>query len=94
MKRNKTYEECGFKIGQNIICLTLGENADFWEQHLTIGKTYKINDIEVHFPDSVCVKNDSGNGMFFPCEFFVDKNFERKLKLKKLKEKENEYKNL
>jgi hypothetical protein len=85
MKRSKTYEECGFKIGQKIVCLNLGDNPEFWDQHLTIGKTYKIIDLEIHFADSVCVKNDSGNGMFFSCEFFVGKNFERKLKLQKLK---------
>ena len=34
-----TYKD--FKIGQNVTCLKFEDN-DFWYQHLTVGKSYKI----------------------------------------------------
>jgi hypothetical protein len=44
----------------------------FYEEHLTVGKSYKIKDLDFHFPDSVCVKSDNKRTGFYPIEFFVD----------------------
>lgn len=80
-----TYEN--FKIGQYVVCVKLctdNSDADFWEQHLTIGKKYKIKDLDFHFYDKVCIKSDRRIGMFVPIELFSDNKYVRKLKLKKI----------
>lgn len=77
-----TYEN--FKIGQTVTCVKFDLN-DFWEQHLTVGKKYKIEDLDFHFWDSLCVKSDNGKtSMFMPIRFFSDEKYVRKLKLEKL----------
>jgi hypothetical protein len=89
MEEKLTYKD--FKIGQKVICVKLGtdendnRDSDFWEQHLTIGKEYVINDLDFHFPDRLCVRSDNGNLMFFPIELFSDNQYVRKLKLEKIK---------
>jgi hypothetical protein len=78
-----TYEN--FKIGQIVTCVKFDDN-DFWDQHLTIGKKYKIEDLDFHFLDSLCVKSDNGKtSMFMPIRFFHDEKYVRKLKLDKIK---------
>jgi len=80
-----TYKD--FKIGQKVICVAID---DFYEQHLTIGKSYKIKDLEFHFPDTICVKSDNGiTSMFMPIKLFTDIKYIRKLKLEKLKNVKN-----
>lgn len=96
MKNKLTYEELGFKEGDKIVCTNLNDvegrgDTEFFGQHLTIGKTYVIEDLEWRFADSVCVKSDNGKiSMYFPVELF-QRNLkeERKMKLKKLKKKEH-----
>lgn len=76
-----TYKD--FKIGQKVTCVAID---DFYEQHLTVGKSYKIEDLEFHFPDAICVKSDNGKiSMFMPIKLFSDVKYIRKLKLEKLK---------
>jgi hypothetical protein len=82
-----TYKD--FKIGQKVTCLKYDDN-DFWDQHLTVGKSYKIEDLDFHFYDALCVKSDNGKlSMFVPIKFFSDIKQLRKLKLQKLKNVKN-----
>lgn len=77
----KTYKD--FKIGQEVICVS--HNSDFYEQHLTIGKKYKIVDIDFHFPDKICVSSDNGISIFFSIDMFnEDLNKVREKKLKRI----------
>lgn len=39
-----TYKD--FKIGQKITCVKIDDIID---QHLTVGKSYKIDDLDFHF---------------------------------------------
>jgi len=67
-KKELTYKD--FKEGQKVTCTSV---EDFYEQHLTVGKTYKIIDLDFHFPDTICIKTDSNKtGMFIPIKFFTD----------------------
>lgn len=82
-----TYKD--FKIGQKVTCIKVtDENRlldDFYEQHLTIGKSYEIEDLDFHFPEKICVGSDNGKvSMFMPIEFFTDIKYLRNLKLKKI----------
>lgn len=80
---NLTYKD--FKIGQTVTCVNFDDN-DFYDQHLTIGKKYKIDDVDFHFPDKICIPSDNGRlHIFMPIEFFSNNNYIRKLKLEKLK---------
>jgi hypothetical protein len=75
-----TYKD--FKIGQKVTCVKIDY---FWEQHLTIGKEYKIEDVDFHFPNSICVRSDNNKiSMFVNIEYFNDIKYVRKLKLKKI----------
>ena len=74
-----TYKD--FKIGQKITCVKIDDTVD---QHLTVGKSYKIDDLDFHFWNKVCVKTDSGIFMFIKIEHFFDLQSVRKLKLDKL----------
>jgi len=75
----KTYKD--FKIGQKVHCYSLDREFDsskgvpdkeFWEQHLTPGKDYIIEDVDWHFPDKIVVKSDNGKlSQFTPISFFV-----------------------
>lgn len=81
-----TYKD--FKIGQTVICDNIG-NDDvsqyFWEQHLTIGKKYIIEDLEFRFPDQICVRSDNNKvSMFCPILLFSSIKTSRKKKLKKI----------
>ena len=79
---NLTYKD--FKIGDKVICVNF-EDDGFWDQHLTIGKEYKIKDVDWHFPDKIVVKSDNKHTqLFVPIKFFADLKYERKLKLKKI----------
>lgn len=79
-KNNLTYKD--FKIGQKVTCI---KNDDFTEQHITIGKQYIIEDLDFHFPDSICVKcNNKKLSMFLNIKYFCDIKLIRKLKLEKL----------
>jgi hypothetical protein len=81
-----TYKD--FKIGQKVTCVSYDNNADFYEQHLTIGKTYEVEDVEFHFPNKIAIKSDNGlTYMFFPIKLFSDLKCVRKLKIEKLKSK-------
>lgn len=78
-EQNLTYKD--FKIGQKITCAKIDDTVD---QHLTVGKSYKINDLDFHFWDAVCVKTDSHIYMFIKIKYFSDLQAVRKLKLDKL----------
>ena len=81
------YEELKLIVGQKILCTNLDDPCnDLWEQHLTIGKQYIVEDLEWRFPDRVCVKSDNGKThMFMPCKFFVpNMKAIRKAKLEKI----------
>lgn len=80
-----TYKD--FKIGQTVTCVSLDHenNRDMWEQHLTIGKQYVIEDLDFHFPDGIVVPSDNGRiSMFFPIPLFSDIKLVRKTKLDKI----------
>lgn len=78
-----TYKD--FKIGQIVTCVKFEDN-DFWDQHLTIGKQYVIEDLDFHFFEKLCIKSDNGKShMFMPIIFFSDVKMIRKLKLDKIK---------
>ena len=73
-----------FKIGQIVTCVKIDDN-DYWDQHLTIGKKYKIEDIDRHFQNKIVVKSDNKKfSQFVPIEFFNDIKSIRKMKLEKL----------
>lgn len=74
-----TYKD--FKIGQRITCIKIDDTVD---RHLTIGKIYKIRDLDFHFWDSICVKTDSKLTMFIKIKYFFDLHTVRKFKLDKL----------
>ena len=75
-----TYKD--FKIGQIVTCVNFDDN-DFWDQHLTVGKKYKIVDLDFHFPNRLFIKSDN-KCTFMPIEFFADVRHERKLKIERL----------
>lgn len=81
MRKGKlTYED--FKIGEYVTCV----KVDDWtqDQHLTIGKKYKITDLDFHFPNSVCIKCDGKLEMFMNLDYFEDIKQIRKIKLDKI----------
>jgi len=71
MKKEKTWSDLKLKIGDTLRCIDFGNDKDFLEQHLTIGKQYIIEDLEYHFPNSVCVKTDNNVFMFFKIKIFL-----------------------
>lgn len=82
-----TYKD--FKIGQKVICVKINESdnlcGDYWQQHLTVGKTYKIDDVDFHFSDKIAIRSDNNKvTMFMPIELFCDNRYVRKLKLEKI----------
>lgn len=78
-----TYED--FKIGQKVTCTN---RDDSYDGLLTVGKTYKIKDLDFHFWDAICIKADNKRQGFFPIKFFTDekelKNILRKKKLERI----------
>lgn len=89
MKEKLTYKD--FKIGQKVTCVKLSteehdnRDSDLWEQHLTIGKSYIIDDVDFHFPNRIAVRSDNGKiTMFMPIELFSDNQYIRKLKIDKI----------
>jgi len=81
-----TYKD--LKIGQKVVCVKTDVSdhyGDFWEQHLTVGKTYNIDDVNFHSPDRIAVLSDNKKvTMFMPIELFSNNQYVRKLKLKKI----------
>ena len=80
-----TYKD--FKIGQKITCVKI--DNDFYDQHLTKGKIYIVEDTDFHFPYKICIRSDNNKiSMFMPIEFFSnDLKIIRKIKLEKLENK-------
>lgn len=80
-----TYKD--FKIGQKITCVKIDNH--FYDQHLTKGKIYIIEDVDFHFVDKICIRCDNNKTlMFMPIEFFSnDLKIIRKIKLEKLENK-------
>lgn len=67
------WNEMNLEEDQMIYCLRNIEQEnsnDFWTDKVTIGKWYKITDLEWRFWDRVCIKADTGMEMFVPVEFF------------------------
>tara|TARA_R110000772_G_scaffold20466_2_gene56785 strand:+ start:84382 stop:84675 length:294 start_codon:yes stop_codon:yes gene_type:complete len=62
---DKTYKD--FHIGQIVYCDNYGDDHDeeWYRDHLTIGKKYKINDVDFHFPNKIVVKSDYNKSYFF-----------------------------
>lgn len=86
---NKKLTYADFEVGQQVICVSIFEKEkptmDFWEQHLTVGRSYKIEDLEWRYHDKICVKSDNGKtSMFVPIELFDDKQVIRDLKIDKI----------
>ena len=84
-----TYKD--FKIGQKVTCVKItternsNSDSDFWGQHLTVGKSYEIVDLDFHFHDTLCINSDnSKTSMFMPIELFSDIKMVRKKKLEKI----------
>ncbi len=87
MDRKLTYKD--FKEGQIVTCVSIFEKEkptmDFWEQHLTVGKSYKIEDLEWRYHDKICVRSDNGKtSMFVPIELFDDKQILRDNKIEEI----------
>jgi len=83
MKKNELTND-DFKIGQIVTCVKFDDN-DYWEQHLTVGKKYEIEDIDWHFQNSIVLRSDNKKlSQFVPIRFFSDKKIIRKMKLEKL----------
>lgn len=82
-----TYKD--FKIGQKVTCYKVDESVE--DQHLTIGKTYIVEDVDFHFPNSICVRSDNNRvSMFFNVAYFIsDIKTIRKLKLEKIQKNDN-----
>ncbi len=81
-----TYKD--FKIGQKLICVKLDtENyngGDFENERLILNKTYKIDDLDLHFPDKVCVRLRGPyyyHTEFVPIDCFCDIAYIRDKKL-------------
>lgn len=75
---DKTYRD--YNIGDIVTCYSIDRvfdsklsipDKDFWEQHLTPGKKYKVVDVDWHFPNKIAVKCDGGLPAFVPIDFFV-----------------------
>ena len=68
----RTYED--FELNQKVVCTgTLEEFGDFFIDpgyQLTTGRTYKITDLDFHFPNKICVNNDKVRGGFYPINLF------------------------
>ena len=81
-----TYSD--FEIGQILTCTgTVEEHGEFHIDpgyKLTTGNQYEITDLDFHFPNSVCVNLDSGNGAFMNIELFDNMKHIRNIKLKEL----------
>lgn len=63
-----TYED--FKIGQIVVCSKIP--ATFYSDALTIGKSYKIVDLDIHFPYAICVELNRGYCAFVDIKYFID----------------------
>jgi len=81
-----TYKD--FKIGQELICVKLDTDnyngGDVDNERLILGETYKITDVDFHFPDRVCVKLKGPwytHNEFVPIECFSDVAYIRDKKL-------------
>lgn len=82
-KDNNGFTYKDFKIGQKINCVKVDNFVE--DQHLTVGKTYIIEDLDFHFPDAICVKSDNKKiSMFFNISYFTSIRELRKAKLKKI----------
>lgn len=81
LKKNQlTYKD--FQIGQKVTCVKVD---DFFDQHLTVGKKYKIEDLDFHFPDAICIRSDNKKiSMFVNIEYFEDLKAIRKEKIKRI----------
>jgi len=79
-----TYKD--FKIGQKVTCVKVDDNVE--DQHLTIGKKYKIEDLDFHFPNAICVRSDNKRiSMFLNISYFTGIKEIRKLKIQKIEKK-------
>lgn len=66
-----------------MVCVQVDDFVE--DEHLTIGKKYKIEDLDFHFPNSICVRSDNKKvSMFFNIAYFSDVKMIRKLKLEKI----------
>lgn len=80
---NNGFTYKNFKIGQKVTCVKVDDFVE--DQHLTVGKTYIIEDVDFHFPNSIVVQSDNGKvSMFFNIAYFVGVKELRKAKLKKI----------
>jgi len=80
-ERRIGWAELGLKIGQKITCLRNFNKNDFYEERIDVGKTYIIEDVDLHFPYSVCIKLSSkyySHSEFVPVELFFDEIAERR----------------
>jgi hypothetical protein len=73
IKPEITYKSLKIQMWDKIYCSNIDEHVDSWEQHLTIGKSYIIEDLEFRFPNSICVESDNGKiSMYMPAKFFSE----------------------
>lgn len=84
-----------FKVGDIVICVkqtveSLSGNYYGGEpdnERLIIGENYKIEDVDFHFPNSICVKLKGPyyyHSEFVPIECFSDIAYVRDLKINKI----------
>lgn len=76
------------KIGDEVICTNLPTDNDWWDERISIGEKYIIEDKDVMIPNKICIKFRSewySHSEFVPYKFFQpNKKFERKIKIEKL----------
>lgn len=70
--------QADFKIGQVLTCIkspniSPGCTSTTDKDYLTVGKEYKIVDLDIHFPNSVCVEINKNYCAFVSIDYFVDK---------------------
>lgn len=57
-----------YKIGDTIICVKSVTDGYIDDERLIVGESYTITDIDIHFPNKVCVKL---KGPYYSHEEFV-----------------------
>ena len=84
-----TYKD--FKIGQKLVCVNLSVDGyfggEFENERLILNEIYVIDDLDLHFPNRVCVKLKGPyyfHSEFVPIECFSNVAYIRDKKLKEL----------
>lgn len=80
-----TYKD--FKVGQKLVCIKQTTDTYLDDERLILNEVYIINDLDFHFPNSVCVKLQGPyyhHYEFVPIECFSDVAHNRNIKFEEL----------